>query len=145
MPSLNRSLNVIGRCGTLYRSKQLDGSGVDPFNYFYLFYICRHPGVSQEALGQALYVNKSSVTRHLAKLEEAGFLTRTPDPADRRSLLVSPTEKAIALLPVLRDVGGNWRELLTADFTEEETKLFEDLLQRAMQNAQAAIREEETE
>ena len=81
----------------------------------------------------------------LAKLEEAGFLTRTPDPADRRSLLVSPTEKAIALLPVLRDVGGTWRELLTADFTEEETKLFEDLLQRAMQNAQAAIREEETE
>ena len=142
MPSLNRSLNVIGRCGTLYRASRLEGTGVDPFNYFYLFYICRHPGASQEELCRALYVNKSSVTRHLSRLEEAGFLTRTPDPADRRSLLVTPTEQAIALLPALREVGGSWKALLTADFTEEETLLFENLLQRAMENAQNAIKEE---
>jgi DNA-binding MarR family transcriptional regulator len=142
MPHFNRSLNGLGRCGTLFRAKHLEGTEIGPCDHPYLFYICHHPGVSQDTLGRALYVNKSSVTRHLARLEEAGFLTRTPDPADRRSLLVSPTERAIALLPVLREVGGSWRELLTADFTEEETQLFEDLLQRAMKNAQNAIREE---
>ena len=142
MPSLTRSLNVIGRCGTLFRSKRLESTGVDPFNYFYLFYICRNPGVSQETLGHALYVNKSSVTRHLARLEEAGFLTRTPDPEDRRSLLVSPTAKAIALLPLLRAVGNDWKSTLTAGFTEEETLQFEHLLQKAMANAEQAMGEE---
>ncbi|MBE6702704.1 MAG: MarR family transcriptional regulator [Ruminococcaceae bacterium] len=143
MPSLIRSLNVIGRCGTLFRADRLENSGVDPFNYFYLFYICRNPGVSQEALGRALYVNKSSVTRHIARLEESGFLKRVPSPSDRRSLLVYPTEKAVALLPLLREVGSDWKGALTSGFSEEETVLFERLLQRAMENAQKAMGEEE--
>ncbi|MBQ8342408.1 MAG: MarR family transcriptional regulator [Clostridia bacterium] len=138
MPSLNRSLNVIGRCGTLFRTKHLEGTGVDAFNYFYLFYICRNPGVSQEALSKALYVNKSSVTRHIARLEEAGLLTRTPSTEDRRVMLVYPTEKAIALLPALREVGGLWHAALTSGFTAEETALFETLLSRAMENARKA-------
>ncbi|MBR6727615.1 MAG: MarR family transcriptional regulator [Clostridia bacterium] len=138
MPSLNRSLNVIGRCGTLFRARHLEGSGVDAFNYFYLFYICRNPGVSQDALSKALYVNKSSVTRHIARLEEAGLLTRTPSTEDRRMMLVYPTEKAIALLPTLREVGGLWHDAITDGFTTEETAQFESLLARAMENARRA-------
>jgi DNA-binding MarR family transcriptional regulator len=143
MPSLNRSLNVIGRCGGLFRARHLEGTGVDACNYFYLFYICRNPGVSQEALTRALYVNKSSVTRHIARLEEAGLLTRTPSPDDKRVLLVYPTEQAIGLLPRLREVGGLWHAALTNGFTEEETAQFEDLLSRAMENARRAADEED--
>lgn len=138
MPSSNRSLNVIGRCGILFRTRHLEGTGVDAFNYFYLFYICRHPGVSQEALSRALYVNKSSVTRHIARLEEAGLLTRTPSTEDRRVMLVYPTDKAIALLPRLREVGGLWHAAITDGFTPEEAALFESLLSRAMENARRA-------
>lgn len=136
MPSLNRSLNVIGRCGTLFRAHRLEGTGVDAFNYFYLFYICRHPGTSQDTLSHALHVNKSSVTRHIAHLESAGFLTRTPSAEDRRVMLVYPTEKATAMLPFLREISGQWKEALTDGFTPEETALFEELLARAMENAQ---------
>ena len=143
MPSLNRSLNVIGRCGTLFRAKRLAGTGVDASNYFYLFYICRHPGVSQEALSRALYVNKSSVTRHLSRLESAGLLTRTPSLEDRRVLLVDPTEKALEMLPFLREIGGDWLRALTDGFTEEETARFEALLCRAMENATRATGEVE--
>jgi DNA-binding MarR family transcriptional regulator len=141
MPSLNRSLNVIGRCGSLFRAKRLEGTGVDASNYFYLFYICRNPGISQEALSRALYVNKSSVTRHLARLEAAGLLTRTPSPEDRRALLVSPTEKALAMLPFLREIGGDWLRALTQGFTEAETAQFESLLARALENAERATKE----
>lgn len=141
MPSLNRSLNVIGRCGTLFRTKRLEGTGVDASNYFYLFYICRHPGISQEALGRALYVNKSSVTRHLARLEGAGLLTRTPSPEDRRVLVVTPTEKALEMLPFLREVGSDWLRALTDGFTPSETAQFESLLARALENAERAARE----
>lgn len=138
MPSLNRSLNVIGRCGNLFRARHLQDTGVDACNYFYLFYICRNPGVSQDALAKALYVNKSSVTRHIARLEQAGLLTRTPDPEDRRVMLVHPTEKAAALLPTLREVSGLWYTAITAGFTPEETSQFESLLSRAMENARKA-------
>ena len=144
MPSLNRSLNVIGRCGILFRARHLENTGVDPFNYFYLFHICRNPGSSQEALCRALHVNKSSVTRHLAHLEAEGLLRREQDPDDRRALLVYPTDKAEALLPLLREVGSNWRAALTDGFTAEETETFERLLRRAMENAAIAVQREET-
>ena len=88
-------------------------------------------------------MNKSSVTRHIARLEEAGLLTRTPSPDDKRVLLVYPTEQAIGLLPRLREVGGLWHAALTNGFTEEETAQFEDLLSRAMENARRAADEED--
>ena len=139
MPSLNRSLNVIGRCAALFRAERLADTGIDPYNYFYLFYICRNPGTSQDALARELYVNKSSVTRHLTHLEQAGFLTRTPDPDDRRVLLLHPTDKAREILPLLREISGNWKSALTAGFTEEETAQFESLLTRAFENAIRAV------
>ena len=143
MPSINRSLNVIGRCGALFRARRLPDTGVDPYNYFYLIHICRHPGLSQDALARALYVNKSSVTRHLSRLESAGLLTRTPSLEDRRVLLVDPTEKALEMLPFLREIGGDWLRALTDGFTEEETARFEALLCRAMENATRATGEVE--
>ena len=139
MPHFNRSLNGLGRCGTLFRAKHLEGTEIGPCDHPYLFYICHHPGVSQDTLGRALYVNKSSVTRRIAHLEEAGFLTREVSDADRRVLLVYPTEKALAALPLLREVGANWRECVTAGFSPEEVRTFEALLERAFENAQGAV------
>lgn len=143
MPSLNRSLNVIGRCGALFRAERLKDTGIDPYNYFYLFHICRNPGISQDALARALYVNKSSVTRHLTHLEEAGFLTRTPDPDDRRMLLLHPTDKAKEILPFLREISRDWKNALTDGFTPEETAQFESLLTRVLENAKRAAEEVE--
>ena len=45
-------------------------------------------------MARELNVNKSSVTRQLAILEEKGYVERRGDPKDKRSLLIYPTEKA---------------------------------------------------
>ncbi|MBE6555786.1 MAG: MarR family transcriptional regulator [Ruminococcaceae bacterium] len=135
MPSYNRLINTISRCGALWRTERLAGTGIGPFDHPYLFYICRHPGVSQDTLCRELFVNKSSVTRHMTHLEREGFITREPSPDDRRVLLVSPTERAMEILPLLREVAGEWNGVLTQGFTEEETAQFASLLARAMQNA----------
>ena len=103
MYSLNRFMSTVGRCATLWRSARLEGTGLDACDQPYLFYICRHPGCSQDELCRALFVNKSSVTRHLTHLERVGYVTRTQSPSDRRTLLVSPTDKALAVRPLLLD------------------------------------------
>ena len=135
MPTLNYFLNAIGRCNTLFRAKRLEGTGIGPQDHPYLFYVCRHPGSAQDTLCRELYVNKSSVTRHLSHLEREGFVTRCVSPDDRRCLLVYPPEKANAALPLLRQVGGDFREGLCRGFDPREVELFETLLARAMENA----------
>ena len=144
MPTLNYFLNVIGRCSTLFRARRLEGTGIGPHDHPYLFYVCRHPGTPQDTLCRELYVNKSSVTRHIAHLEREGLVTRCVSPDDRRCLLVYPTEKANQALPLLRQVGTAWREGITRGFNAQEIALFESLLQRAMENArQLAVEEVE--
>ncbi|MBP3396401.1 MAG: winged helix-turn-helix transcriptional regulator [Clostridia bacterium] len=141
MQSLNRSIGVVSRCGALWRTERLAGTGVGPHDHPYLFYICHHPGVSQDALCRALYVNKSSVTRHITHLEAEGFITRAPAEHDRRVMQVFPTEKSMAALPLLRQVAGEWNAVLTEGFSEEERALFAALLERAVQNAKNKLEE----
>ena len=61
-------------------------------------------------------------------LEENGFITRQPSAADKRVLELSPTEKALNLLPELRDTLRTWRLRVTADLTEEEQAQLSALL-----------------
>ena len=142
MPTLNYYLNALGRCGAMFRGNRLQGTGVEPSDMPYLFRICRHPGQTQEALAKALYVHKCKVTRHVTRLEAQGYLTRIPDPEDRRALLVHPTEKALEVLPRLREVNAAWHAALTDGFTPEESEQFVELLSRALQNARATVDEE---
>ena len=142
MPSFGYYLNALGRCGGTFRSARMADSGVGPHDQSYLFHVCRHPGLSQEALGKALCVHKSHVTRHLAHLEKQGYITRTPDPDDRRVLLVHPTKKAEGILPVLREVNAEWRAILSKGFEEAEIAMFEDLLSRALANGRAFLESE---
>src|SRR3954467_349896 len=48
-------------------------------------------------------IQRPTATRVLARLEEAGLVARTADPADRRSSLVATTAPGHELLDVLRE------------------------------------------
>ena len=140
MHALNK-MNAIVRAGNLFRATRLEGTGVSACDRPYLFHICHHEGVSQDTLSGALFVNKSSVARRLAHLEKEGFVIRTPDPDDRRALLISPTEKAKAMIPLLRHMAHEWNGIITKGFTQEEIDTFSDLLSRAFDNAKKAAKE----
>ena len=141
MPTLNYYLNALGRCTALYRAEALQGSDVCPTDVPYLFHVCRHPGLTQDALSRALYVNKTAVTRHVTHLEECGFLCRVPCAEDKRALLLHPTQKALDALPMLRKLNAAWHAVLTEGFTEQESAQFISLLDRALSNARAKVEE----
>src|ERR1700720_4310808 len=57
-------------------------------------------GVGRQAdLINALGLDPSTVTKMLQRLQRAGKVTRTTDPADRRAVLVEATESSRALRP----------------------------------------------
>ena len=140
MHALNR-VNAIVRYGNLWRHPKLESTGIDACDRPYLLYVCRHPNASQDAISDALFVNKSSVARRLAHLEKEGYVTRTPDESDRRVLLVAPTEKALALRPLLREMSDEWNAIITEGFSDEEIALFSDLIARAYANAKQKMKE----
>src|SRR5512142_2464870 len=58
--------------------------------------------MSPSELGDRLIVTRATVTGLLDSLERRGFVRRTPNPADRRGLLVEITEDGLAVLQDLR-------------------------------------------
>lgn len=134
MPTLMWMLNTVSRCAALYQADRLEGTDLKPPHGRYIAALCREPGLSQEQLAKKIYVNKSQVTRHLAYLEEKGYVTRSPG-ADKRVMLVYPTKKAEDILPQVREIFRDWNEWLTAGFSPEEQEQFISLMERAKERA----------
>ena len=85
-----RYINITSRCGAMWRSEKLKESELCESHHSYILTVCRHPGISQEAISQRQFINKSNVTRSLAYLEKHGYVTRERSSEDKRVTLVYP-------------------------------------------------------
>ena len=135
MPSLTRYINIVSRCAAIWRADKLEGTELGDQHHSYILVVCRHPGISQDAIARRLFLNKSKVTRSLAYLEEHGFVTRERDREDRRQTLVYPTEKAFEVLPRVREIIKGWNSYITEDFTEEELEMYFAMTRRIAERA----------
>lgn len=80
------------------RLRQNADTGVTPSQLSALSSVDRLGPLSLGDLAACEQVGPSTLTKVVAALAEAGFVERTPDPADRRVALVSVTGKGRALL-----------------------------------------------
>ncbi len=90
-----------------------------------LLYLCENSGkVTQKDLAEALKRDKVSTMRMVDYLSEKGLLIRTPDCKDRRCQILEITDKALELLPKIKEGVQQTNDLLLRDFTEEEKVSF---------------------
>ena len=128
MSQIIRDITEISRCGAQYRADRLAPMGLKACHASYLTEICDCPGISQEKLAGRICINKSNVARQAAVLEEEGFITRNPSPADKRVLQLYPTEKALAIMDDIRGILVCWEDCIGHDLSEEEKELLSGLL-----------------
>lgn len=141
MPALMRNISAIARCAAAYRQEKLAPLGLKAVHASYLATLCRNPGITQEQLAKLVFVNKSNAARQLAILEEGGFVERRPSEDDKRAVLVYPTEKALEVLPQIRQTFRDWESLVAIDLTDEERQLLVSMLDK-MKNQAANWMEE---
>ncbi len=135
MSQLNNDLYAIVRCAVQFRGEKTAPLGLKSCHISYLSRICFYPGISQDQLAQMLFINKSNVARQAATLEKGGFITRTPDPADKRVLQLHPTQKARDLMPQLEQIVQQWDAQIMDGLTEDEVKTAAGILQKMKENA----------
>lgn len=144
MKGIMKYINHIHRSNAIVYNTRLREYGINHCQHPYILHICQNPGITQEELTREICVNKSNVARQLASLEAGGYLTRSPDPDDRRVLRVFPTEKMKELLPHVRAVMREWNQCLLEGFSEEEqaqlVSMLELITSRATKAAQPSLR-----
>ena len=142
MAAFSHNLNIVGRCTQMQRSQKLKPLGICGGQVPYLLRLCREPGLTQEEIAEALYVNKSTAARQVNSLERAGFVERRVSAEDRRCMRVYPTDRALAALPQLRETVQEWNEYLLDGFTESERATLLQMMERVAGRAQAYIQRE---
>jgi DNA-binding MarR family transcriptional regulator len=91
--------------------------------------------MTQTDLCEELKLDKSTVAKALDRMENNGLVTKTINPDDSRSFLVSPTQKAIETIPKAQEVLSGWTEDVTSGMTKKEKEMFFKLIKQAAEQA----------
>lgn len=120
--------------------KMLRQSGVDAFNGAQgriLYVLWEHDSLTISEIGRLTSLAKTTLTGMLDRMEESGFVRRTPDTQNRRQVIVSITDKAREYRQAYDRVSDRMNALFYQGFTETEAEEFEEKLRRIIRNLEA--------
>jgi len=96
--------------------------------YLYLFSLYVRGGRRQQELADIIGADKAAAARALARLESAGYISREPDPLDRRASLVFLTPRGSELRPQLEAAAARSMATFTGILDQNERAQFKRLL-----------------
>jgi MarR family transcriptional regulator, transcriptional regulator for hemolysin len=99
-----------------------------------LGYLARNEGVHQAALADLLEIRPITLVRQIDRMEEAGWIERRADPADRRARCLFLTAKARPVLTRIFDVATETGDEAMAGLSNDEARDLIDLLHRVHGN-----------
>ncbi len=95
-----------------------------------LGYLARNEGINQAGMADLLEIRPMTLVRQIDRMEEAGWIERRPDPADRRARRLFLTAKARPILGRIWDVANETRDEALALLSPAEAETLVDLLCR---------------
>jgi DNA-binding MarR family transcriptional regulator len=95
-----------------------------------LGYLVRNEGINQAGLADLLEIRPMTLVRQIDRMEEAGWIERRPDPADRRARRLFLTAKARPILGRIWNVANETRDEALAHLSAPQAETLIDLLGR---------------
>jgi DNA-binding MarR family transcriptional regulator len=105
---ISRALGRVTRLHRAAAGELLKSTGLYPGQELLMMHLWEMGAVRQADLIDTLGVDPSTVTKMLQRLQRTGNIVRTPDPADRRAVLVEATKSSSALRPKIQ---AAWKTL----------------------------------
>lgn len=130
------------RLGRIWR-KRLAGT-FDWASMAVLHHLACTASARSSELADLLQLDASTMSRHVRNLEQAGYVSRDGDPADRRAARLSITEAGRSLL---REEMAHRAEILgeaTADWSTEDRSTLVQLLERLTAGLDSAANSKST-
>jgi MarR family transcriptional regulator for hemolysin len=95
-----------------------------------LGYLTRYEGINQAGLADLLEIRPMTLVRQIDRMEEAGWIERRPDPADRRARRLFLTAKARPILGRIWNVANETRDEALALLSPPQAETLIELLHR---------------
>jgi MarR family transcriptional regulator for hemolysin len=108
--------------------------------YRTLHALAQNQGVSQSELARSLALHPVALGRILERLEEGRWAKRYPHPGDHRARLSAVTEKAWALLPVMRRIDMQLQCDALVGLCAEDRQMLMNALERMLASLRLCAR-----
>lgn len=133
-PSPMQQIGLANRAFTRLHEARLRALGFAVAQIPVLVALKLSDGLPQSELARIARVEQSSMAQLLARMERDGMIERVCDPADKRSRLITLTDKARAKLPLAREVLQQGTAQALEGFSDEEQQTLLALLLRLNAN-----------
>ncbi|MFF9342214.1 MULTISPECIES: MarR family winged helix-turn-helix transcriptional regulator [unclassified Streptomyces] len=131
------TLARVSRTHRIAMGRRLRELGLYPGQELMMMRLWDCGAVRQSELIQSLGLDPSTVTKMLQRLEQCGYVSRSPDPADRRAVLVEATERGQALRTGVEDAWTGLEESSLAGLEPAERTELARLLGVLAENLRA--------
>ncbi|ABC22242.1 MarR family winged helix-turn-helix transcriptional regulator [Rhodospirillum rubrum] len=125
--------NWAARLFALAIEQRLKPHGIAPAYLPVFFALGPGKPLSQKALAALAAVEQPTMAATLNRMERDGLIERTPDPADRRSSLISLSELASGKLEVVRQATADINARALSSLTEAECATFLTMLEKIIE------------
>lgn len=90
-------------------------------------------GLSQKDLSEGFSLTKGAITKAVIKLENRGILTREKHIDDKRQHVLKLTENGKELVPILNEIGNDWKNQIGVnDLSPEFLETFKGLVLKSI-------------
>lgn len=102
--------------------------------FTFLTRICENQGINQIDLSNLLKVDKTTTTKAIQKLIEAGYIDKKRDDIDKRMWRLYPKEKALKTYTFIIEEENRHIQVCLNNFSEEEKELVSKLIKKMREN-----------
>ncbi|MEV1047385.1 MarR family winged helix-turn-helix transcriptional regulator [Streptomyces sp. NPDC049916] len=131
---VSHAVSRVARLHRIAAGRALKEVGLYPGQELLMMHLWDRGAVRQTELIRSLDLDPSTVTKMLQRLEQTGHVRRSPDPADRRAVLVEATDRSCALHQAVRTAWCSLEEQTLAGLDPAERTELTRLLAKVETN-----------
>lgn len=137
---MKKALSLVSKIqekGNRFIIEELNSNGIKwlvPSHGDILQVLYVHEKLTMKEIANKIRRTKPTVTVLIDKLEKLGYVERLPSNKDSRYTCIILTEQAKNFKPVFDNISKKLNDMLYRDFTDEETQILEQLLEKMMTN-----------
>lgn len=102
-----------------------------------LFALWQKDEINMNELAKETYLDRSTMTTMIDRLEKNGLVRRIPDPTDRRGILVKLTETGSKRKELYKKVANQLNKKILQGIDKEKLKITQEVLQTIFNNLQS--------
>lgn len=127
-----QTLNLLVKYAREYGHNKVRVLGLSDTEHTICTLLFAHAGLSQDQVAEGLKLDKTTVARALLTLEEKAYITRRPNPDNRRKNVLEITEAGKRSIARVVSVYDEWLGQISSCLSGEEQQRFDDYCSRLL-------------